>query len=287
MAFKKVMVVGAGTMGHGIAQVCAQAGLDAVLIDVDRSFVDRAIERIRSGLEKRVEKGKMTKEEVKDIMSRISGGTEIEAVMSKDVDFVIEAVVEDVEVKKQIFARLDVNFEPNVILATNTTACPITEIASAAKHSDRVIGMHFFNPPVVMKLVEIMPALQTSKETVEKTKEFAEFLGKTPIAIKIETPAGIVSRILGALLNEAVVAYSEGVAEPQDIDTAMKLGANLPMGPLELIDMIGVDVHLAKMETLFRELGDLRYRPPYILKKMVRAGYLGRKSGRGFYTYEQ
>ncbi|HHW01322.1 MAG TPA: 3-hydroxybutyryl-CoA dehydrogenase [Thermoanaerobacterales bacterium] len=283
MEFKKIMVVGAGTMGHGIAQACAQQGFEAVLIDVERSLVDKAIARIKTGLDKRVEKGKMTAEEADAIMSRISGGTEIEAY--EGVDFVIEAVVEDVEVKKQVFERLDRHFGSEVILSTNTTACSISEIASATREKGRVIGMHFFNPPVIMKLVEIIPGLDTAPETVEKTRALAEMLGKTPIVTKIESPAGIVSRVLAALLNEAVNVYSEGVADPTEIDTAMKLGANLPMGPLELIDMIGVDIHLAKTETLYREFGDPRYRPPYILKKMVRAGHLGRKTGRGFYKY--
>ncbi|MCL6557918.1 MAG: 3-hydroxybutyryl-CoA dehydrogenase [Firmicutes bacterium] len=283
MEFKKIMVVGAGTMGHGIAQACAQQGFEAVLIDVEQSLVDKAIARIKTGLDKRVEKGKMTAEEVDAIMSRIFGGTKIEAY--EGVDFVIEAVIEDVEVKKQVFERLDRNFGPEVILSTNTTACSISEIASATREKARVIGMHFFNPPLIMKLVEIIPGLDTAPETVEKTRALADMLGKTPIVTKIESPAGIVSRVLAALLNEAVNVYSEGVADPQDIDTAMKLGANLPMGPLELIDMIGVDIHLAKTETLYREFGDPRYRPPYILKKMVRAGHLGRKTGRGFYKY--
>lgn len=283
MEFKRIMVLGAGTMGHGIAQACAQQGFEAVLIDVEQSFVDKAIARIKAGLDKRVEKGKMAIEEVDAIMSRISGGTEIEAFQG--ADFVVEAVVEDVEVKKQVFARLDRHFGPEVILATNTTACSISEIASSVKARGRVVGMHFFNPPVIMKLVEIIPGLDTAPETVEAAGALAEMLGKTPVVTRIETPAGIVSRILAALLNEAVNVYSEGVADPRDIDTAMKLGANLPMGPMELIDLIGVDIHLAKTETLYREFGDPRYRPPYILKKMVRAGHLGRKTGRGFYKY--
>jgi 3-hydroxybutyryl-CoA dehydrogenase len=284
MEIKKVMVLGAGTMGHGIAQVCAQQGIEAVLVDVNQSLVDKAVSKIKSGLDRRVGKGKITKEEVNGIMSRITGSTEIEAF--SHVDFVIEAVIEDVNVKKQVFSRLDRHFGQDTILATNTTACSISEIATATKNPGRVTGMHFFNPPVVMKLVEIVPGMNTSQETIDVTKAFAEMLGKTPIVTKIETPAGIVSRVLAALLNEGVNVYAEGVADAKDIDTAMKLGANIPMGPLELIDLIGVDIHLAKTETLYREFGDPRYRPAYILKKMVRAGHLGRKTGRGFYTYD-
>jgi 3-hydroxybutyryl-CoA dehydrogenase len=284
MEIKRVMVLGAGTMGHGIAQVCAQQGIEAVLIDVNQSLVDKAVSKIKSGLDRRVGKGKITKEEVNGIMSRITGSTEIEAF--SHVDFVIEAVIEDVNVKKQVFSRLDRHFGQDTILATNTTACSISEIATATKNPGRVTGMHFFNPAVVMKLVEIVPGMNTSQETIDVTKAFAEMLGKTPIVTKIETPAGIVSRVLAALLNEGVNVYAEGVADAKDIDTAMKLGANIPMGPLELIDLIGVDIHLAKTETLYREFGDPRYRPAYILKKMVRAGHLGRKTGRGFYTYD-
>jgi 3-hydroxybutyryl-CoA dehydrogenase len=284
MEIKRVMVLGAGTMGHGIAQVCAQQGIEAVLIDVNQSLVDKAVSKIKSGLDRRVKKGKITAGEVNGIMSRITGSTEIEEF--SDVDFVIEAVLEDVDVKKQVFCRLDKHFGQDIILATNTTACSISEIATATKNPGRVTGMHFFNPAVVMKLVEIVPGMNTSQETIDVTKAFAEMLGKTPIVTKIETPAGIVSRVLAALLNEGVNVYAEGVADAKDIDTAMKLGANIPMGPLELIDLIGVDIHLAKTETLYREFGDPRYRPAYILKKMVRAGHLGRKTGRGFYTYD-
>ncbi len=283
MEVKKPFVVGAGIMGSGIGQLCAQQGYEVCVVDVSEQIVEKARGKVRAGLEGRVEKGKISREELETILSRITWSTDLD--LAGDCDFVVEAIIEDMEAKKELFRKLDSICPAETIYASNTTALSISEIASAASRPERVIGMHFFNPAVVMKLVEIIRGEKTSEETIETTRKFAESLGKTPVITAREAPAGIVSRVLAGLLNEAAVVFSEGIASAADIDEAMKLGAGLPMGPLALIDMIGLDIHLAKMETLYKKLKDERYRPPGIIRDMVAAGKLGKKSGEGFYKY--
>ncbi len=283
MDIQKPFVVGAGVMGAGIAQLCAQQGYSVTVVDVSEEILARARERISKGLSRRVEKGKITREDMEEVLGRIRWENDPD--LAAGCDFVIEAVHEDLELKKNVFGRLDTVCSPETILATNTTALSITEIASATSRPDKMVGMHFFNPAVIMKLVEIIRGRETSEETLETTRLFAEKLGKVPVVTFKEAPAGIVSRVLAGLLNEAAVVYADGVASAEDIDEAMKLGAGLPMGPLALMDMIGLDIHLAKMETLYAKLGDERYRPPEIIRKMVAEGRLGKKAGEGFYKY--
>jgi len=283
MDVKKPFVVGAGIMGAGIGQLCSQQGYEVTVIDVSDEIITKAEGKVRTGLSKRVEKGKITQEEMESILSRIQWSTDLN--LASDCDFVIEAVLESLDLKKEIFQKLDTACPPDTILATNTTALSVSEIAAATSRPDKVIGMHFFNPAVIMKLVEIIRGDETSDETVNRTKAFAERLDKVPIATAKEAPAGIVSRVLASLLNEAAVVYQNGIATADDIDEAMKLGAGLPMGPLALIDMIGLDVHLSKMETLYAKLQDERYKPPEVIRKMVAEGKLGRKAGEGFYKY--
>ena len=285
MEIKKVVVVGAGTMGAGIAQLCSQNGIEAVITDVSRELADKGRAHLEKGLNKRVEKGKISEDDKNDILSRISTAGDLSPV--KDADIVIESVIEDLDIKKKIFSELDKTARPGVILATNTTSLSISAMADATERPEKVVQMHFFNPPVIMKLVEIMPGRKTSPETLKAAEEFAIQLGKDPVVCKNEAPAGIVSRILGQLLNEATWMVETGVAEPEAIDKAMKLGANHPMGPLQLIDFIGLDVHRAKMQTLRTVLDDPRYRHPEVVDKMIEAGHLGRKAGRGFYNYEE
>ena len=284
MGMEKAMVVGAGTMGAGIAQLFAQNEIPVVLTDLNEEMVAKAISGLETRVARRVEQGKMSAEAKDAVFSRITPATGY--AKAADAEVVVEAVFEDMDIKKEVLGALDEAAPERAIFASNTTSLSITEMAAATSRPEKVVGVHFFNPPLVMKLVEIMPGLGTSKETVEAARALAERLGKTPVMANFDSPAGIGSRVLAGMLNEAVEVYAGGLASAEDIDKAMKMGAGLPMGPLELIDLIGVDIHLAKTETLYRELGDTRYRPNFLLRKMVKAGHLGRKSGRGFFTYE-
>jgi len=285
MEIKKILIVGSGTMGSGIAQLCAQKGIEAVISDINLEIAEKGKARLEKGLSKRVEKGKITEADKEDILSRISTAGDLS--LASEADIVIESAAEDLEIKKKIFAELDQIAPPEVILATNTTSLSISAMAEVTNRPDKVVQMHFFNPAVIMKLVEIMPGKSTSVETLKAAEEFALQLGKDPVVCKNEAPAGIVSRVLGQLLNEATWMVESGVADPRDIDKAMTLGANHPMGPLQLIDFIGLDVHRAKMQTLRRVLDDPRYQHPRIVDKMIDEGKLGRKAGKGFYDYDE
>jgi 3-hydroxybutyryl-CoA dehydrogenase len=283
MEVKKPLVVGAGTMGAGVGQLCAQCGYDVTVVDLSDELIDGARKKVEAGLARRVEKGKIDQAEMDAVVGHMNWSTDLEA--ARESDFVVEAVYEDIAVKQDLFGQLDTLCPAEAILASNTTALSVSEIAGATARPDRVIGMHFFNPAVIMKLVEIIRGDQTSEETIAATRKFAEDLGTTPIVTAKEAPAGIVSRVLAGLLNEAAATYADGIAPAPDIDEAMKLGAGLPMGPLALLDLIGLDIHLAKMETLHAKLQDERYRPPEIIRTMVSEGKLGKKSGEGFHKY--
>jgi len=279
---KIVGVVGSGTMGSGIAQVVASSDRDVLLVDISDAALDRGIKGIEKSLGRLVKKEAITEEDSSSILSRIVKTTDFEGL--GDVDLVIEAVFEDMDVKKEIYSKLDNITGDDVVLATNTSSLPIVEIAVSTSKADKIVGMHFFNPAPVMKLVEIIKTLTTSDETVQFAYDFALALGKEPVKTK-DSPGFIVNRILVPMLNEAVFAYQDGVGTPEDIDKAMKLGTNQPIGPLALVDLIGLDITLDVMDTFYREFQDSKFRAAPLLRQMVRAGWLGRKSGKGFFQY--
>ncbi|PJW19959.1 3-hydroxybutyryl-CoA dehydrogenase [Geobacillus thermodenitrificans] len=283
MDVKTIMVVGAGQMGSGIAQVCAVAGYDVLLYDISEAQLDKGIANIEKLLARQVKKGKMAAADKDAALSRLSRSTDLHD--ATDADLVIEAVVENMDVKTKLFAELDKIARPETILASNTSSLPITEIAAATKRPDKVIGMHFMNPVPVMKLVEIIRGLATADEVYETIEAVTRTLGKVPVEVN-DFPGFISNRVLMPMINEAIYALYEGVATKEAIDEVMKLGMNHPMGPLTLADFIGLDTCLYIMETLHEGFGDDKYRPCPLLRKYVKAGWLGRKTGRGFYTYE-
>ena len=272
---EKIFVLGAGTMGAGIVQAFAQKGYEVIVRDIKDEFVERGIAGINKGLSKQVAKGKMTEEVKEEILGRISGTTDMN--LAADCDLVVEAAVENMKIKKEIFAELDKICKPETILASNTSSLSITEVASATGRPDKVIGMHFFNPAPVMKLVEIIRGMATSQETFDAVKELSLAIAKEPVEVA-EAPGFVVNRILIPMINEASFILQEGIASVEDIDTAMKYGANHPMGPLALGDLIGLDVCLAIMDVLYNETGDNKYRASNVLRKYVRAGWLGRET---------
>jgi 3-hydroxybutyryl-CoA dehydrogenase len=284
--FKKIGVVGAGTMGNGIAQLAAQMGADVVLRDIKDEFVERGIKNVDRFLSKGVERGKLTEEQKAEVLGRITGTTDMGALA--DCDFIIEAVIEDLDLKKKVYGELDEICKPDVILGTNTSSMSITLIAAATKRPDKVVGMHFFNPPPLMRLVEIIRGYETSDETVKITTELAQKMGKETVEVKVDSPGFIVNRLMIPHMVEAVKLLEEGVASKEDIDKALKLGLNYPMGPFELMDFTGIDICKFVADYFYQELNkELKWAIPTTMKNQVRSGKLGRKSGAGWYDYSK
>jgi len=286
MDIKTIGVLGAGVMGNGIAQVAAMAGYNVIMRDIEDRFVEGGIKNIDKFLSKTVEKGKMTADEKNTIMGRIKGTTKMADL--KDVDFVVEVVVEIMDIKKKVFAELDELTKPEVILSSNTSSMSLTEIATATKRPDKIVGMHFFNPVPLMKLVEVIRGVKTSDATVATTIDLTRKFGKEPVEVKVDVPGFLVNRLMVPHFIEAMKLYEQGIASKEDIDKAAKLGLNYPMGPFELMDLTGLDINLHVQQYFYDNLPkELKWDPPLTIKNMVKAGSLGRKSGKGWYGYSK
>lgn len=285
MSINKIGVLGAGSMGGGIAHLAAAKGFEVVLCDVEQRFVDGAVKRIGSFMDKSVEKQKMTVDEKEAVLNRITTTTDMQDFAT--VDLVIEAIFEDMAIKKSAFERLDKICRPEVVLATNTSSMSITTIASATSRPDKVAGMHFFNPPLIMRLVEVIRGYYTSDETLQLLSEVSEAMGKTPVEVKKDTPGFIVNRIMMPQFLEAIRIVEEGIATPEDVDKAVTLGLNYPMGPFTLMDFTGVEISVHVADYFFNETKDMKWNPPQAIKALVRAGRLGKKTGAGWYDYKK
>ncbi|ABC77793.1 3-hydroxyacyl-CoA dehydrogenase family protein [Syntrophus aciditrophicus] len=283
MQVKKLGVLGAGAMGAGIAHLAAQRGIEVVLCDIDMKFVDGGVARMEKLMAGSIKKGKMTEDEAKAVLGRIKKTVQMEDFA--DCDFIVEAIIENLKIKQDAFSKLDTITRPEVILASNTSSMSLTEIAAATKRPEKVVGMHFFNPPQVMKLVEIIRGYYTSDETFKATEEFSKQLGKITVEIKKDAPGFVVNRVMMASAMEAMKLYEEGVASMEDIDQAVKLGLNAPMGPFELMDFVGIDINKSILDYLADETMDVRWNPPLSIKLLLKSGRLGRKNGAGWYKY--